>query len=73
MTEDGLRFVASFGGMLSMVSKQVERGGPHVARWSTAAIQASMALDSGDEANGVRAVAMFSEAARLEGWSVRSS
>jgi hypothetical protein len=73
MTSDGLRFVSSFGGMLNVVTQQVARGGPHAARWSTAAAQTSAALGCEDEAHDLKALAVFYEAARLEGWSIRSS
>jgi hypothetical protein len=68
MTDDGLRFVASYRGMINFANKIRSQGGPHADRWGTAARKVSAAIESGDEIGIKAAVDSFSQAARYEGW-----
>jgi hypothetical protein len=72
MTEDGLRFVASYRGLQMLAARQAVLGGPNAARWKEAERRAESALMSDEPRAGQLAIAAFSDAARFQGWSVRS-
>jgi hypothetical protein len=72
MTEDGLRFVASYRGLQMLAARQAGLGGAHAARWKEAERKAESALRSDEPRFGQLAIAAFQDAARFQGWSVRS-
>lgn len=67
-TDDGLRFVASYRGMINFATKIKNQGGPHADKWGMAAKNVARALETDDEAGIRAAIASFSQAARHEGW-----
>jgi hypothetical protein len=69
MTNDGLRFVASYRGMIGFATRQKNLGGPHAEKWHLAAARVTAAIDADDETGIQDAVATFSQAARQEGWA----
>jgi hypothetical protein len=72
MTRDGLRFVASYRGLMDLSDKLATAGGPVAELWRNAARQARHALEN-EALDGATAVEAFERAARQEGWSVRGT
>jgi hypothetical protein len=68
MTDDGLRFVASYGGMINFATKVRNQGGPHADKWGLAAKNVADALAAEDEISIRTAIQSFSMAARHQGW-----
>jgi hypothetical protein len=68
MTDDGLRFVASYRGMINFATKVRNQGGPHADKWGLAAKNVALALEAEDESGIRAAIQSFSMAARHEGW-----
>ena len=67
-TDDGVRFVASYRGMINFATKIRDQGGPNADRWGLAAKSVAAAIETEDEARIREAIASFSQAARQEGW-----
>jgi hypothetical protein len=72
MTREGLRFVASYRGMVALSLKQAQLGGRTAENWRQAALKAQRVLES-DGTDPSSALDAFQEAARQEGWSVRGT
>lgn len=68
MTDDGLRFVASYRGMINFATKIRNQGGPHAEKWGLAARNVAAAIEADDEIGIRQAIDTFSTAARYEGW-----
>ena len=68
MTDDGLRFVASYGGMINFATKIRNQGGPHADKWGLAARNVAAAIQAEDERGIRQAIQSFSMAARHQGW-----
>lgn len=68
MTDDGLRFVATYRGLIKFACLARDRGGPHTDKWRVAADSANLAIDQDDETGAQAAIRSFSTAARSEGW-----
>jgi hypothetical protein len=68
MTEDGLRFVATYRGLMKFALLARDRGGPHSDKWRTAFDTVSRVLDEDDERGVEDAIKIFSSAAKSEGW-----
>lgn len=68
MTGDGLKFVASYRGMVNFATKVKNQGGPHADKWGLAARSVEAALQAEDENSIKAAIDKFSTAARHEGW-----
>lgn len=68
MTEDGLRFVATYRGLIKFALIARDRGGPHTDKWRVAADRVSRCLNEDDESGIEDAIKSFSSAARSEGW-----
>ncbi len=68
MTDDGLRFVATYRGLIKFALLARDRGGPHSDKWRTAADSATRALDEDDDLGIEDAIKSFSSAAKSEGW-----
>jgi hypothetical protein len=68
MTEDGLRFVATYRGLIKFALIARDRGGPHTDKWRIAADRVSRCLSEDDETGIEDAIKSFSSAARSEGW-----
>ncbi|MGQ4272800.1 hypothetical protein [Terrihabitans sp. B22-R8] len=71
MTNEGLRFIATYNGLLSLADKQAKRGGNCTARWLLVARKVRAALAEGEHTEIEQAVTAFSDAAYAEGWTVR--
>jgi hypothetical protein len=69
MTDDGLRFVATYRGLIKFACLARDRGGPHTDKWRAAVDSASRAIDEDDESGIENAIRNFSTAARSEGWT----
>ncbi|BCJ91108.1 hypothetical protein IZ6_18430 [Terrihabitans soli] len=68
MTDDGLRFVATYRGLIKFACIARDRGGPHSDKWRAAADTASRAVEQDDESGVEAALKTFSSAAKSEGW-----
>lgn len=68
MTGDGLKFVASYRGMINFATKIRNQGGPHADKWGLAAKSVAAAIEKDDEDSIKAAIANFSSAARYEGF-----
>lgn len=68
MTQDGLRFVATYRGLIKFALLARDKGGPHSDKWQSAAERVARCLDEDDEAGVEDAIRSFSSAARSEGW-----
>ena len=68
VTDDGLRFLASYRGLLNFATNVRDRGGPNSAAWGAAVRNVTQALDANDETVMNAALKSFKSAARSEGW-----
>jgi hypothetical protein len=68
MTDDGLRFVATYRGLIKFAVIARDRGGPHSDKWRVAADRVARCLDEDDESGIEDAIKTFSTAAKSEGW-----